>query len=475
MIELKNRSPKILVIGDMIVDHYIWGTCERVSPEAPVQIVNVTKESLSLGGAGNVINNLIELGAKVQTISVIGDNETSKELTSLFKAIGINCKYLFKQKNRVTSKKTRIISSQQQVVRFDKESSDPITSESEEFILKTFKQIVSNYEIILISDYGKGVLTKKLTKSLISFSNKLNKRVFVDPKGLDYSKYKGAFLLTPNIKEASLATNIQINDNSSLKKAIKKLKNLYKLDFSLITLSEQGVAIYDEKFRIYPTSVREVFDVTGAGDTILASLGFALACDSNVDEAVKFANLAAGVVVGKIGSSTASLDEIIEYEASINKSSSDQHIRSISEISKISSDLKLKNKKIVFTNGCFDLLHSGHIKYLEQAKSFGDILIVGVNSDRSVGILKGNDRPINSEKDRAYILAAIEVVDYVVIFDDATPLDLIKLIKPNILVKGGDYKGKKVVGENLVEELKIVEFIKNKSTTKIINKIQNVD
>ena len=303
----------------------------------------------------------------------------------------------------------------------------------------------------------------------------MNKKVLVDPKGLDYSKYRGAYLLTPNIKEASEATNIQINDNSSLKRAIRKLKNLYKLDFSLITLSEQGVAIYDDKFRIYPTAVREVFDVTGAGDTILASLGFALACNTNIDEAVKFANLSAGVVVGKIGSSTASFNEIIEYEARINKSSSDRHIRSINEISKISTDLKLNNKKIVFTNGCFDLLHSGHIKYLEKAKNFGDILIVGVNSDRSVAILKGNDRPINSEKDRAYILAAIEVVDYVVIFDDETPLDLIKLIKPNILVKGGDYKGKKVVGENLVEELKIVEFIKNKSTSKIINKIQSVD
>jgi len=475
MIELKNQSPKILVIGDMIVDHYIWGNCDRVSPEAPVQIVNVSKESLSLGGAGNVIKNLIELGAEVDTISVIGDNDTSSELKFLFKEIGINCKYLFNQKNRVTSKKTRIISSQQQVVRFDKESSDQINSESEELVLNTFNKIISNYKIILISDYGKGVLTKKLTKSLISVANKLNKKVLVDPKGLDYSKYRGAYLLTPNIKEASEATNIQINDNSSLKRAIRKLKNLYKLDFSLITLSEQGVAIYDDKFRIYPTAVREVFDVTGAGDTILASLGFALACNTNIDEAVKFANLSAGVVVGKIGSSTASFNEIIEYEARINKSSSDRHIRSINEISKISTDLKLNNKKIVFTNGCFDLLHSGHIKYLEKAKNFGDILIVGVNSDRSVAILKGNDRPINSEKDRAYILAAIEVVDYVVIFDDETPLDLIKLIKPNILVKGGDYKGKKVVGENLVEELKIVEFIKNKSTSKIINKIQSVD
>jgi D-beta-D-heptose 7-phosphate kinase / D-beta-D-heptose 1-phosphate adenosyltransferase len=475
MIELKNKSPKVLVIGDMIVDHYLWGSCERISPEAPVQIVNVSKESISLGGAGNVINNLITLGAKVDTISVIGDNETSNELITLFKKIGVNCKYLYKQNKRTTSKKTRIISSQQQVVRYDLESSNLISKESEEFILTTFVNIVSHYEIILISDYGKGVLTNKLTKSLISVANKFNKKVLVDPKGLDYSKYKGAYLLTPNKKEASEATKIKINDNPSLTKAIKKLKKDYKLDLSLITLSEQGVAIYDKNFRIYPTTVREVFDVTGAGDTILASLGFALACDANIDEAIRFANLAAGVVVGKIGSSTTSLNEIIEYDSSINKSSSNQHIRSKSEIIYISSNFRLEDKKIVFTNGCFDLVHSGHVKYLEKAKSFGDILIVGVNSDRSVSALKGKDRPINTEKDRAYILAALEVVDYVVIFDEDTPLDLIKSIKPNVLVKGGDYKGKKVVGENLVEELKIVEYIKNKSTSNIINQIQNVN
>jgi D-beta-D-heptose 7-phosphate kinase / D-beta-D-heptose 1-phosphate adenosyltransferase len=472
MIELQNKSPKILVIGDIMIDHYLWGSCERISPEAPVQIIDIDKENVKLGGAGNVINNLMSLGAQPDIISVIGDNETSDELKYLLQSIGVKSKYLFIQKDRLTSKKTRIISSQQQVVRYDQESSTPISSESEKLILKTFTKIIANYDIILFSDYGKGVLCNKLTRKLISIAKSNEKKVLVDPKGLDYSKYKGAFLLTPNKKEASEATQIKINDKVSLEKAIKKLKIKYELNTSLITLSEQGVAIYDKKLRVYPTAVREVFDVTGAGDTILASLGFALACNINIDEAVKFANLAAGVVVGKIGSSTVTLNEIIEYESSINKSSSDQHIRTLNEITKISIELQIKQKRIIFTNGCFDLLHSGHVKYLERAKSFGDILIVGINSDRSVKALKGQGRPVNKENDRAYILAALEVVDFVVIFDEDTPYNLIKSIKPNILVKGGDYKGKEIVGDNLVEQLKIVDYIKDKSTSKTIHKIQ---
>lgn len=473
MIELQEKSPKILVIGDVMIDHYLWGSCERISPEAPVQIIDIYEESASLGGAGNVINNLMSLGAKPDIISVIGDNDTSKELEYLFLNSGIDSKYLFKQKGRLTSKKTRIISSQQQVVRYDQESSAPINGDSEKIVLKTFNKIIANYEIVLFSDYGKGVLSNKLTRKLIDIANSNNKKVLIDPKGLDYSKYKGAFLLTPNKKEASEATSIQIKDNLSLEKAIKKLKTKYALNTSLITLSEQGVAIYDQDLRVYPTAVREVFDVTGAGDTILASLGFALACNIIIDEAVKFANLAAGVVVGKIGSSTVTLNEIIEYESSINKSSSDQHIKTLNEITKFSEELKLKQKSIIFTNGCFDLLHSGHVRYLEKAKSFGDILIVGINSDRSVTAIKGEGRPINNENDRAYILAALEVVDFVVIFDEDTPYNLIKSIKPDILVKGGDYKGKEVVGENLVEQLKIVDYFEDKSTSKLIHNIQN--
>jgi D-beta-D-heptose 7-phosphate kinase/D-beta-D-heptose 1-phosphate adenosyltransferase len=232
------------------------------------------------------------------------------------------------------------------------------------------------------------------------------------------------------------------------------------------------MAIYDYELRTHPTFAKEVFDVTGAGDTILASLGFAIACEFDIDKAVEFANLAAGVVVGKIGSATATLNEIIEYESSINKSSSDKHIKTQFEIAALSEELKSKGKRIVFTNGCFDLLHAGHISFLETAKSFGDVLILGLNSDRSVNALKGKERPINIQEDRAYILAALEVVDYVVIFDEDTPYELIKTIKPHTLVKGGDYKGKEVVGQDIADELKLVEFVDGKSSTQTIEKIQ---
>ena len=237
-------------------------------------------------------------------------------------------------------------------------------------------------------------------------------------------------------------------------------------------MSEQGVAVFDNALRIHPTVAIEVFDVTGAGDTILASLGFALSCEKNIDEAIKFANLASGVVVGKIGSATATLNEIIEYESSLNQSSSDQHIKTWPEIFSIVSKLKKIDKKIIFTNGCFDILHIGHIKYLEKAKSFGDILILGLNSDNSIRRLKGENRPINNQTERAYILASLEVVDYVVLFSEDTPFDLIKLIKPDVLVKGGDYAGKDVVGRDIVKELKLVEFIDGKSSTKTIERMQ---
>ena len=473
MIDLQNKTPKILVVGDLMIDHYLWGSSERISPEAPVPVVNVDSESTVLGGAGNVINNLNALGAVVDVISVIGECETSKELKDLLCDIKIETQYLITQKNRVTSKKSRIIAAQQQVVRYDRESTSEINNKSQVAILKVFKKIVNNYDVILLSDYGKGVLTFELTQSLISIANKNKKKLLVDPKGLDYSKYEGAYLLTPNKKEASEATNIIIKDNESLTQSIRILKDQIDLTVSLITLSEKGVAIFDNELRIHPTVAREVFDVTGAGDTILASLGFAISCNKDIDEAIKFANLASGVVVGKIGSATATLNEIIEYESSLNKSTSDEHIKTWDEISSIINELKNNDKKIVFTNGCFDILHIGHIKYLEKAKNFGDILILGLNSDDSTHRLKGKNRPINTQDDRAYILASLEVVDYVVIFNEDTPLDLIKLIKPDVLVKGGDYEGKEVVGQDIAKELKLVQFIDAKSTSKMIIKIRN--
>jgi D-beta-D-heptose 7-phosphate kinase/D-beta-D-heptose 1-phosphate adenosyltransferase len=473
MIDLQNKTPKILVIGDLMIDHYLWGSSERISPEAPVPVVNIDSESTVLGGAGNVINNLNALGAVVDVISVIGEYEASKELKDLLCNIKIDTQYLITQTNRVTSKKSRIIAAQQQVARYDLESTSEINNKSQIAILSVFKKIVNNYDVILLSDYGKGVLTFELTQSLIAVANENKKKLLVDPKGLDYSKYRGAYLLTPNKKEAGEATNLVIQDNKSLAQAIKMLKKQCNLEVSLITLSDQGVAVFDDELRIHPTVAIEVFDVTGAGDTILASLGFALSCNYNIDQAVKFANLASGVVVGKIGSATATLNEIIEYESSLNKSTSDEHIKTWDEISSIISELKNNDKKIVFTNGCFDILHIGHVKYLEKAKNFGDILILGLNSDDSTHRLKGKNRPINSQDDRAYILASLEVVDYVVIFNEDTPLDLIKLIKPDVLVKGGDYEDKEVVGQDIAKELKLVQFIDAKSTSNMIKKIRN--
>lgn len=472
MINLKDKTPYILVIGDLMIDHYLWGKCERISPEAPVQIVAIEKETSVLGGAGNVINNLSALGAKVDVISVIGNDNNANELRSLMKDIGVRDDFLIVQDHRSTSKKSRIIASQQQVVRYDQESTEDISTNVQDKILDMFAERISHYDIVLLSDYGKGVLTQILTQKLITLANAHGKKVLVDPKGEDYSKYSGAYLLTPNKKEAILASKIDIKDEESLLLAIATLKERCDLSVSLITLSEDGIAIFDDSLRVLPTVAREVYDVTGAGDTVLASLGFALACGYTIDKAVKFSNLAAGVVVGKIGSATATLNEIIEYESSLNKSTSDSHIKSIEEIRLLSEELKKRGKTIVFTNGCFDILHVGHVKYLEEAKSYGDVLILGLNSDESVRRLKGPTRPVNTEDDRAYILASLEAVDYVVTFHDNTPYELIKAVKPHILVKGGDYAGKKVVGEELADTLRLVDFVQGKSTTKTIERIK---
>lgn len=467
-----SKKPNILVIGDLMIDHYLWGSCDRISPEAPVQVVNVKKESSVLGGAGNVINNLFTLGATVDVISVIGDDNVANELKSLLEKIKISTLNLIVENNRKTSKKSRLIASQQQVLRYDMESIDDINEESHKKIISNLEKNIKKYSSIILSDYGKGVLTTKLTQDIINIANKNEVKVLVDPKGKDYSKYKGSYTLTPNKKEAQEATNIDIKDENSLINALKNLKEKCDLEVSLITLSEQGIAIFDENLTIKPTVAREVYDVTGAGDTVIASIAFALGNDLNINEAVSFANLAAGVVVGKLGSATTTLDEIYEYESSLHKSNSNSHIKTFEEIEKLVSKLHNLGKKIVFTNGCFDILHVGHVKYLEEARSYGDVLILGLNADSSVKKLKGDSRPINNQDDRAYILASLESVDYVVIFEEETPYELIKLIKPHVLVKGGDYEGKDVVGQDIADELKLVKFVDGKSTTNTIKRIQ---
>ncbi len=471
-----NSVPKILVVGDLMIDHYLWGNVNRISPEAPVQVVDVQRETTVLGGAGNVVNNLHAMGCTVGVISAIGDDEVGEELKDMLSDMKVNS-YLIEEKGRKTSKKSRLIASHQQVVRYDRESKEDIKPKTAHAMFEEFKFFCGeydDYDIVLLSDYGKGVLTDQLTSDIINHARSKGKKVLVDPKGKDYSKYKGAYLLTPNKKEAIEASGIEIVDDTTLIEALKKLKDVAELDISLITLSEDGIAIFDDKLTIKPTVAREVYDVTGAGDTVLASLGYALAYEKDLVSALEFANLAAGVVVGKLGSATATLDEIEDYRISLHKGSIGNHIKTFDEIKVQVERLKKMGKKIVFTNGCFDILHRGHVTYLDTAKSFGDVLILGLNTDNSVKRLKGDDRPINAEDDRAYVLAALESVDFVVKFDEDTPYELIKLVQPDVLVKGGDYEGKEVVGSDIADEVKLVQFVDGQSTTKTIERICGV-
>ena len=456
--------PHILVIGDLMIDGYILGSCERISPEAPVQVIDVQKEYELLGGAGNVVNNLLALGADVSVASVIGRDANGEWIEKRLKSKGVNLNLA--KEERPTTKKSRIIASNQQIVRVDREERREIEDASKEYILDVVKR--GGYDLILLSDYAKGVLREDLTKEIVK---EAKAPVFVDPKGDDYSKYAGADLITPNKKEASLAGKIDIKDEESLKEAGFYLKDRFGFKNVIITLSEEGMAIFGEDFKKIPTFAKEVYDVTGAGDTVLAALGYFSAIGKGLEEAAYYANLAAGVVVGKLGAATATIAEIEEYERALHKAPSDEFIKDADEIEDIVNALKEQGKKIVFTNGCFDILHIGHVKYLQKAKELGDVLIVGVNSNESVKRLKGKNRPVNDQYDRAYLLAALEVVDYVVIFEEDTPYNLIKKIYPDILVKGADYEGKEVVGSDIAKEVRLIDFVDGKSTTNIIKKI----
>ena len=463
-------KPKILVIGDLMIDHYLWGECDRISPEAPVAVVDIRSENKRLGGAGNVMANLKALDCDVGVMSVVGDDESGKDIVLMLENMGVKIEKILKEKDRKSAHKTRIMVVHQQVIRFDKESKDDILESSKDELLNSLKNIIKNYDAVLLSDYAKGVLRDDFCKQIIKIANENSKFILIDPKGSDYSKYKNATLLTPNLKEAMQALKMKIDDDASLKLALKRLKDELNLTYSIITLSERGIALYNnDEVKIIPAIAKEVFDVTGAGDTVLATLGYALSNKMDIVSALSLANKAAAVVVGKVGSATASLDEIEKYSKSSSSTNLEEKIKSLDEICQI---LKNSDKKVVFTNGCFDILHAGHIKYLNKAKKLGDILIIGLNSDSSVKRLKGKTRPINSQNSRALLLSALEFVDFVVIFDEDTPLNLIEKIRPDILVKGADYTGKEVVGSNIAKEVVLVEFEDGFSTTNIINKIK---
>ena len=459
----------IAVIGDFMIDHYLWGKSSRISPEAPVPVVEVEREEDRLGGAGNVVNNLIALNATVFPITVLG--KSSNRLMGILEALNIDRSGIFIDNSRESIIKSRLIASSSQVIRYDKESKEPISKEYEEKILNALLSKIDELEIIILSDYAKGVLTPNLTQKIIELSNKKGIKLIIDPKS-DFKKYRNAYLITPNKSELKVATGIEIVDEESLKEAAWQLKKELNLQNLIVTLSEDGMALFGEDFVKIPTIAQEVFDVTGAGDTVVASLAYYLTQKENLQEAMHFANAAAAVVVGKVGSATVTINEIKEYEKKLDNSV-DYKLVNFEQIEQISKELKSSGQKIVFTNGCFDILHLGHVKYLQKARALGDKLIVGVNANESVSRLKGSSRPVNDEYDRAYLLASLEVVDYVVVFSEDTPYELIKKVQPDTLVKGADYEGKEVVGSDIAQEVKLIEFVEGKSTTSIIERMQN--
>ena len=457
----------IAVVGDLMLDHYLWGRSERISPEAPVPIVEITKEEDRLGGAGNVVNNLLSLGADVLVSSVVGRNH--RRLFDLLEEKHIDTSGFFVDPGRETIVKSRVIASHQQVVRYDLESTHPIAEDYEKKILSFLERHIAAIDIILLSDYEKGVLTASLTRQIITLARKHDTKLIIDPKK-NFAKYSGAWMLKPNKKELSLAAGFEIRSKDDLLKAGWKVKKELDVDNLLVTLSEDGMALFSDEFHEVPTLTKEVYDVTGAGDTVLAGLGYFLSTSDDLLGAMHFANMAAAVVIGKLGSATVSREEIQEIERSIDNDV-EHKLVSFETIEELAKDLKRQNKSIVFTNGCFDILHLGHVKYLQKAKGLGDVLIVGLNSDASVARLKGPGRPVTAEYDRAYLLASLEVVDYVVVFSEDTPYELIKKILPDTLVKGSDYRGKEVVGSDLAKSVRLIDVVEGRSTTSIIERM----
>lgn len=466
----------MLVLGDLILDKYVWGKVERISPEAPIQILNAQQEGFRLGGVANVAHNAVTLGARADLAGVVGNDEAGRQLRKLARTVGINVAGVITDRARQTPLKTRMIAHNQQVLRVDNESPAPVSAKSEQAIISHIRRNINKYGIILLSDYNKGTLTDSLLKSIICIARANSKKVIIDPKGRDYAKYRGATTLTPNKSEAELATGIPIKDEASRKQAARKLIKNAGLDFAIITLGEKGLYLLDKSGKeIYdPARHLDVYDVTGAGDTVLATLGIAFADGFGYQESLHLANLAAGVAVSKVGTATVTRDEIIEHFRSLNNGRMTKLV-TLTEAVNIAKSLRSKNRRIVFTNGCFDILHPGHIATLEFAKSHGDVLVLGLNSDKSVRATKGPTRPIMNQADRARVLEALSLVDYIVLFDESTPINLIRNIKPDVLIKGMDWQSKGVVGSDVLKKyggrVVLSPIVKGLSTTGIINKI----
>ena len=467
----------IAVVGDLILDEYLDGNVDRISPEAPVPVHLVTSTSQTAGGAANAARNIRLAGGQAILFSIAGQDEAYRTLTSILSDDGMPIDGIIALPDRTTVRKTRITASHQQLVRIDWEKIVPITNEQQDQLLQKMKK--TQFDGLLVSDYGKGALPERFLREAISLATSRGVPVVVDPKGRDFSKYKGATVVTPNLKEASDALDIPYGEQGEV--LGRSLQTKFGLNQVLVTMSAKGMVLVrgkNEESLYRKPEAREVYDVSGAGDAVAAILALSLASGTSDESAIKLASLAAGRVVEKWGTQPIYESELIEALHYKTKEtgfiSTENKIMTIDKLIKHFESNSLHSKEIVFTNGCFDILHVGHLTYLEKARLKGDLLVVGLNSDQSISRLKGPTRPVIEEKFRARLLAGLACVDYVVKFEEDTPLELIKAVKPKILVKGADWSVDKIVGGDFVLEtggrVETVELVPELSTTRIIEK-----
>ncbi len=480
------HNSRVLVIGDIMLDRYFWGKVRRISPEAPVPVVKMHHITETLGGAGNVANNLAGLGCGVEVIGICGEDRTADALRQLFKRKQIR-DGLVTDPNRPTTTKTRIMAHKQQVLRLDEEDARPIPAEHLQTIIEHIERAISDSHAVVISDYGKGMFTDRgFTRKIIQSARALKIPVLVDPKGTAWDRYAEATCMTPNTAELEAVTGTSLEDDEALLVSTAcELRKKLDLSWLLVTRGANGMCLAgprEQTIRI-PAQAREVYDVSGAGDTVIATLAAMLATQASMVDASRVANMAAGIVVGKLGTQpilNSELSAALEYADSQHRYPyAAAKIRKLDAALASTQEWRAASDRIVFTNGCFDLLHPGHVSLLHQARALGDRLVVGLNTDDSVRRLKGPQRPILSEHDRAAMLSALECVDLVVYFNEDTPLALIEAIKPDILVKGSDYQPDQVVGKEIVEAyggtVKLVELVKGYSTTRLTERVRSGD
>ena len=469
----------IVVVGDVMLDKFIGGKVNRISPEAPIPVLSMQSEISMAGGAGNVIRNVSSLGAQSTLIGVTGQDNERDILLSHLKPLPKATVHLHPCGDRPTAVKTRYTADNQQILRVDNENTIAITTDVEKTLLSAYKNAMNteNTSAVIISDYGKGVLTDTFIRAIISGAQDKNIPVLVDPKGNDYSKYKGATLLTPNRNELHHATQMPVRSDEQIVQACNHLMKTAGVEGILATRSEQGMSWVTPNITFHkPTTAVDITDVSGAGDTVIAAIAIAMACGSPPEACVHFANTCAGIVVSKSGTAVPYPSEIqARTENDYNRVSK---IMSATAVCAQAETWRNRGFNIGFTNGCFDILHTGHLSLIEQAKTCCDRLILGLNSDASVKRLgKGDDRPINNEQSRAALLAALSHVDAVVIFDEDTPLNLINTIKPHTLIKGADYTIETVVGATEVQSwggrVVLADLVAGKSTTDTLAKIRD--